>query len=58
MNEYELIAQTENGASVNYHADTMQKVINKFDADYNRKGFKITICISGDLVKVIKKTYK
>jgi hypothetical protein len=55
---YILIAQNKSGASVTFTADTIKNVINQFDSDYSRKGFKIWIqddC--GNTIKKVKSTY-
>ena len=56
---YTLIAKNETGAGVDYSASTIKGVLNKFDSDYNRKGWAIEIRDNtGEIVKIVKKTCK
>jgi hypothetical protein len=55
---YKVIAQNKQGATIEFNGHTQKMALDKFDNEYTRKGFKITITKNGELIKTIKKTYK
>ena len=64
-NEYRLMAVNIQGAGVTYYDSTINGVLNKFDSDYSRKGWKIEIiglrdisAIGADQTRYIKTTFR
>lgn len=57
---YELIAQSESGASTTNMGNSLANVLAKFDLIYARKGWKIKIIdlTNGVTKKIIKSTYR
>lgn len=58
--KYRLTAQNDTGASVTYTGNTMKQCIEKFDAEYARKGFKIEIIdnLNGGTLRIVKRGYR
>lgn len=55
---YMLIAVNAQGASVTFCGNTQKEVIDDFDREYARKGFKIKISLPNGQMKTIKKTHR
>lgn len=57
---YRLIARGEQGGMVCFVANTMSECIDKFDAQYERSGFKISIVdnLNGGTLRIVKRTFR
>ncbi len=57
---YKLIAQNEQGASVEFNAVSMTECLRNFDSEYTRSGFviKIYLNLTGKCVKTIKRSFR
>lgn len=58
MYKYELIAMDIKGGWIRITGDTLRAVIDKFDQDYDRTGYKIAVYREAKKVQSIKKTFK
>lgn len=57
--DYRLTAYNESGASVKFRGKSERDCINKFDAEYERAGFKILVGrTDGDTFRLVKKTFR
>jgi hypothetical protein len=55
---YQLIAQNIQGASIEFKGNSKKEVLAKFDNEYERSGYKITVYTPENEEIEIKKTYR
>ena len=55
---YQLIAQNAQGGSIELRGNSKKEVLDKFDNEYERSGFKITVYTPENEEIEIKKTFR